>query len=123
MRKLILTSAAALVAIAVPAEAQDLGTIITSVIGGGYSNGYQPYGYQPTYNYQPAYSYQPTYGYSRSYSNAYSYNPYQNQQYGYSTYGQQQRYAYSRYGQYSEGRRHHRHHRNWREHDRDQNDD
>ena len=70
MKKLIAGSAALLGVIAVPAQAQSLGTIINSVLGGGYSNSYQqPYGYQPAYSYgyQPSYGYQQTYGYQQPY--------------------------------------------------------
>jgi hypothetical protein len=59
MKRLIAGSAALLSAIAVPAQAQTLGAIVNSVLGNGYSNGYQqPYGYQPSYGY----GYQPSYG-------------------------------------------------------------
>ena len=97
MKRFIAASAAVLGVIAVPAQAQSLGTIINSVLGNGYSNSYQPtYGYQPSYNYgyQPSYNYgyQPSYGYRRSYSyqqpyrysrsyNGYGYNSYNG--YGY----------------------------------------
>lgn len=69
MRTMIFSSAALLAAAAVPAQAQDLGTIINSVFGGSYSSAYQPYayGYQPVYSYQPTYTY-PSYGYSQYYS-------------------------------------------------------
>lgn len=115
MKRLIAGSAALLGVIAVPAQAQSLGTIINSVLGGGYSNSYQqPYGYQPAYNYgyQPSYGYQ-TYGYQQPYSYSRSYNGY-----GYNSYNG---YGYQRsyYGSRDYERRRHERHR----HHHDENDD
>lgn len=111
MRTLIIGSAALLGVIAVPAEAQDLGSVVNALVGGGYSYGYQPsYGYQ-TYGYQ-----YPAYGYGYSYSPSYS-------SYGYSGYGyngySRQRYqrAYSRDREYYKGRHKRRRWSDERDHD------
>lgn len=94
MTRLIAGSAALLGVIAVPAQAQSLGTIINSVLGDGDYNGYQQ-SYQPvyedqqSYDYSQSYAYQPAYGYQQSYG----YQP----AYGYQrTYSYQPRYVYSR---------------------------
>ena len=86
MRKLLITPVAGLILAAAPANAQDIGGILRSVIGGGsssygYQQSYQPvyveqqsygypqsYGYQPSYGYQQSYGYQPAYGYQQTYS-------------------------------------------------------
>lgn len=81
MRKLLIAPFVGLVFAAGPANAQSIGSILNSVLGGGSQNyGYQPtyqqsypygyeqsYGYQPAYGYQQPYSYQPTYGYQQTY--------------------------------------------------------
>jgi hypothetical protein len=103
MPKLLVAPFVGLVLAAGPAEAQSIGSILNTVLGGGSSN----YGYQPTYqqSYEPAYGYeqsygnQPAYGYQQSYSYqpAYSYQQ---------TYGYQPSYVYSqpRYVRYRRAR-------------------
>ena len=115
MKSLIAGSAALLGVIAVPAQAQSLGTIINSVFASGYSDSYQPYnyGYQPTYSYgyQPSYGYQQSYSYGRPYRYSRSYAGY-----GYRSDGQS--YGYSRDRSY-EHRRHDRRRREENDDDQD----
>jgi hypothetical protein len=81
MRKLILSSAALIGAVAAPAQAQSVGSIINTILGVG-AYGYQPrysypsYGYAPSYGYQPVYGYQPSYGYAQPYGYGAPYSAY-----------------------------------------------
>src|SRR5437868_1487333 len=127
MRKLLIAPVVGLVFAAAPANAQNLGSILNSVMGGG-SNyyGYQPtYGYQqtyqPAYSYQQSYGYQPAYGYQQSYGyqpaygyqQTYSYRPrYVYSQPRYAPYGYRApvSYRYARYRHVAYRRHAHRHH-------------
>ncbi len=143
MRKLLLVVPfIGLMSAAAPASAQDIGTILNSVLGGGASDyGYQPayeqsyqpayqyeqpYGYQPAYSYQQSYGYQPVYGYQRTYSYRprYVYSRPRYVSYGYrspSAYGYPPyRYAAYRhhaqrhhYRAYAYAGSYHRHHHRW----------
>lgn len=120
MRKLLVAPFVGLMLAAAPANAQDIGGILNSVLGGGssyygYQQSYQPaYGYQQPYGYQPAYGYQP-YGYQPAYGyqQPYSYQPrYVYTQPRYVSYGYRApvvyRYPRYRYAAYRHhARRHH----------------
>lgn len=118
MNKFVLLPLAGIVLAAAPAEAQDVGGILSSILGrGGYSQpsyGYQEtypersygdYAYQPTYGYQQSYGYQPAYAYQSRY--AYSYRRPRYVTYGYRRYA---RYRYPRYHHVSYWHHAHRQH-------------
>lgn len=88
MRKLLIVPLAGLAAAAsAPANAQDIGGILSTVLTGGQQVYAQPY--QPTYGYEQPYAYQPGYGYQAPYGYAPAYGYQQ-------TYGYRPAYVYSR---------------------------
>ena len=105
MKKMILAAFGSLTLLAAPAQAQDVGSILRSVLGGGLGSGVQQ---QQQQQYDPAYDdqYANQPEYQQQYSNSYGYQqPYAYPQ-EYSSYRRPRTYSYRRYASYPRYRPH-----------------
>lgn len=112
MKKMILAALGSLTLLAAPAQAQDIGSILRSVLGGGLGSGVEQQQQQQQQQYDPAYDdqYANQPQYQQQYSNSDGYQqPYASSQ-EYSSYRRPGAYSHRRYARYPRYRSHGGHH-------------